>query len=70
VTYELELLYLAIESERGIVVEVSDSKADAQKLYRARSDSGDPKLKELKIHRSPTHPDTQLWIVKNAKERV
>lgn len=51
--HALDLWYLALGKEFGIVVPVSDPKDTVQilnKLYEARKDVGDPRLQALAIH--------------------
>lgn len=58
----LDLLYRALASERGIVVETSDPERLRQKLYAERKK--DPDLAQLSINISRTQPENQIWIVK------
>jgi len=62
----LMLLYQALASPAGVVLAVTDFQACQQKLYQARKRSGDPDLAGLQFRRSPTSPDSELWIVKGA----
>ena len=62
----LELCYQALASQIGIVVVVSDFGAAQQKLYTARRTSGDPDLACLQFRRSPTSPESEIWIVKGS----
>lgn len=65
----LELLYEALHSSVGTVVDCgeSDRHVVRQKLYAQRRDSGDKALATLSILDSPTVPN-QLWIVRRTKE--
>lgn len=58
----IELLYSALNSDLGIVVETTDPIKLKQKLYTLRSE--DVEFKRLSFVTSRTHPQTQLWIVK------
>lgn len=60
----LELCYQALASPIGIVVSVSDFGSAQQRLYSARKRSGDPDLACLQFRRSPTNPESEIWIVK------
>lgn len=61
---EIELLYRAFASRRGIVVEVLGNRETArQRLYQARRYAGDPDLDILQFRLSPTAED-QIWIVR------
>lgn len=66
----LELLYEALHSAVGVVVECgeSDRHSVRQKLYAQRREAGDEALATLSILDSPTVP-TQLWIVRRTKEQ-
>ena len=58
----IELLYRAYNSELGIVVETTDPERLRQRLYAERKK--DPDLACLSFNISPTHPQSQLLIVK------
>jgi len=60
----LELLYTALASEAGIVVQSDDPPRLRQKLYTARRESLDPSRDCLSFVESRTNPSEQLWIVK------
>lgn len=55
-------LYLALNSEFGIVVETDDPERLRQKLYVERKK--DPDLSCISITISRTQPETQLLLVK------
>lgn len=57
------LMYQAIASEIGIVVEVSDFNLARQKFYAARRKLADPALARLQFRQSPHHAN-QMLIVK------
>lgn len=63
----LSLLYQALASPIGIVLEVSDYVRASQRLYRARSEAHDPALVQLQFRHSPYDPEHELWIVKAGK---
>lgn len=58
----LELLYAAIHSTYGIVVESKDPERLRQKLYPLRKER--PELLCLAFIISPLNPQSDLWIVK------
>lgn len=58
----LEILYAAYNSKFGILVETSDPSRLRQKLYAERRK--DPDLACLSFRISPTHPNSQLMILK------
>lgn len=70
---ELALLYQALSSDLGIVVESDNVALAKQRLYKARADAGDPTLACLQLRTSPVRPDAEIWIVKgpeaNGKEK-
>jgi hypothetical protein len=59
----LAILYQALGSPHGLVIETSNWNLARQRFYKARSDAGDPALQGLEIRRSPEHPDTELLIL-------
>ena len=58
----IDLLYQALNSEKGICVETDDPNRLRQKLYAERKK--DEALACLSFVTSRTQPDSQLWIVK------
>jgi len=60
---ELEFLYQALGSPPGIVVASANIQLSIQRLYKARSESGDPELDCIQIRRSPDRPD-EIWIIR------
>ena len=66
----LEILYQALASDRGVVVQADDCDVEdvRQRLYRERSKAQDEALQELSFVVSPTDP-TQLWILRRKPER-
>jgi hypothetical protein len=60
----IHLLYEALASPYGKVVETSDVERLRQALYKARRDSNDVSLDCLAFCQSPTNPEGELWIVK------
>lgn len=65
---ELEALYLALGAELGIVLRAEDSQRAKQRLYGARTKSGDPDLDCLKFHTSP-YDENEIWITKDRIKR-
>lgn len=63
---ELELLYQALHSPPGlgIVVRTSNYNSALARLYKARKESGDGALDCLQLRRSPTSPESEIWIVR------
>lgn len=61
---ELELLYQALHSPIGIVVVTDNYNLALGRLYKARREAADPELDKLQFRRSPTAPETQIWITK------
>lgn len=57
-----ELLYEALNSAHGIIVETSDPVKLKSMLYPLRKQ--DETLDCLSFVTSPTAPDTELWIVR------
>ena len=57
----LELLYAAVHSERGVVIETDDAEFLRQKLYALRKE--DPEFATLSFVISPIN-GVDLWIVK------
>lgn len=58
----IDLLYRALNSEFGIVVNTSNPELLRQKLYAERKK--DPELSRISFTISRTHPESQLWLVK------
>lgn len=63
----IELLYEALHSEVGIIVQTSDVEKLRQKLYPLRKESEE--LQVLSFIVSPTNPNSELWIVKNGERK-
>jgi hypothetical protein len=61
---ELEVLYQALATPYGVVVECNNFNLAQQRLYKARREAGDPELARLQIRRSPYRPDAELWLVR------
>jgi hypothetical protein len=59
--------YQALASQHGVVLGVSDAHLIKQALYRARVQASDPDLARVQIRTSPDRPDSELWLVKGAK---
>lgn len=58
----VEILYEALTTPLGLVVETPDPVHLRQKLYQAKA--ADPAFKDLAILTSRTAPNSELWIVK------
>ena len=65
-SYELQLLYAALSSKYGLIVNVDDFTLGQAKLYKARREAGDPRLNELALRRSPRGTAGEIWIVRNS----
>ena len=59
---EMELLYQALASDFGIIVQEAEIERLKQRLYAARK--GNTQFNSLSILTSPTAPTTELWIAK------
>jgi len=62
----LEFWYLALGSQFGIVLAVSDVELARQRLYQVRAKSGDPDLAGVTIRVSPVLPHEEIWLIKAA----
>jgi len=62
----LNLLYEALGSQFGVVLQCDNAEKVRQRLYKLRTEQGDPDLECLSIVQSPSNP-SQLWIVKVVK---
>ena len=60
----LELLYRALETPYGVILQTSDFAAARQRLYKARAESGDPSLAILQIREAPEGFSGNLIIAK------
>jgi len=58
------LLYQAVATPLGMVLEVEDFVKATQALYRAKREAADPSLDLLQFRRSPYRPEAEVWIVK------
>lgn len=65
-TTPLQMLYLALNADVGVVVETNDRERYKQSLYRARATAKDEALSNLSIITSPTNP-MHLWIARKDK---
>ena len=61
----LELLFAAVKSDFGVVIETNNPRVLRQRLYPLRTEDLDT-FGDLAFHLSPTDPQTQLWIVKKS----
>lgn len=55
-----ELLYRALESERGIAVPATDVLMLKQQIWRVKGELGDPRLDALILVHAPV--DGEVWI--------
>lgn len=58
----LELLYEALNSEYGLIIDTANAEQFKQKLYQARKT--DEALACLSFHVSPIDPATKIFIVR------
>lgn len=58
----LEILYAAYREPLGLIVETNDPERLRQKFYAERKK--DPDLACLSFRISPTHPESQLYILR------
>ncbi len=65
--YCKELLYDALRSDIGLLLQVSDFARARQALYRARADADDPELAQLQFRISPGLAGGNLIILKQIK---
>lgn len=69
-TQVIDILDEALESPNGIVVTVTNVEAFKQEVYKTRKglrDTGDTEYDILSLRTSPTKPETEVWIMKNAR---
>lgn len=59
--------YMALQSPVGFRFLVEDPKKAIQALHRAKRALGDPMLENLRIMRSRSNPDGELWITHKDK---
>ena len=62
---ETALLYQALGSALGLVVQVEDFDLARSRLYKARQEAGDPDLDVIQLRRSP-FTENEIWIVRSA----
>jgi hypothetical protein len=60
----INLLYEALGSPLGVVIQTDNPEGLRAKLYRLRDQADDPMLKEISIVISPSMPASQVWLVK------
>jgi len=65
----IELLYAALASPNGIIVETSSVERLRQKLYTARRELNDEALEALSLVPSPTN-ECELWIVRRPQREA
>lgn len=63
------ILYEALGSQFGVVLQCDNAEKVRQKLYALRREADDPDLECLSFVQSPTNPQ-QLWIVKVVKSET
>lgn len=59
----INLLYEALGSPLGVVLQCDNVEKVRQRLYKLRADHGDADLECLHLVQSPSNP-SHLWIVK------
>ncbi len=65
----IELLYTALASPHGIIVETSSVERLRRKLYAARRELNDEALEALSLVPSPTN-ECELWIVRRPQREA
>jgi hypothetical protein len=60
----LSVLRQALQSERGVVVSVSDATLAKQQIYKARAEAPGEGLERLQLRSSLDNPNGEIWIVK------
>lgn len=63
--HETSILYRALASPHGLVVESDNLKLAKAHLYKARELAKDDALKVLSFRTSPDSPHNQIWIVRS-----
>ena len=63
----VELMYAAVHSEHGVVIETNDAERLRQKLYPLRKEN--PDFEPLAFVISPLN-GIDLWIIKQPKETI
>lgn len=61
----IELLYLALGSERGVVVKTNNAPLAKQRLSQAKATS--PDFESIAVSTSRIDPATEVWLVKKEK---
>ena len=61
-----ELLWRALDAEAGIIIRTNNFPRLRQRLYEIRKEEAE--FECLSLHASPTDPNGELWIRKNAEE--
>lgn len=61
----LERLHQALHSPHGVAIQTNDTKRLMALVYKVRKE--DPAFECLSVTLSPISPETELWIIKNAK---
>lgn len=61
----LEILYDALRAEVGVIVRTDDVGHLRQKLYQLQKE--EEELEQLSFVVSPTDPNSELWVIKNAR---
>lgn len=58
----IQLLYQALASPRGLVLQTSNFTLARQRFYQARAKAGEPAFAKLQFRQGP---DEQLWIIRS-----
>jgi hypothetical protein len=65
-------LHQALDTKWGLKLEVSDVEAFKRRFYKVRkhciTHDGVEDFETLSLKVSPTHPETQVWIINNVTE--
>lgn len=60
------LLYEALSTELGIVIECDDPQSTIGRLEALRKELKDPDLAMISVLSSPTNPGKEVWLVKRS----
>ena len=60
----ITLLYQAMTTKYGLVLETDNLPILRARLYKARAESGDPDLACLQLRPDPVAQNQYLWIIK------
>lgn len=60
------MLYEALSTELGVIIQCDDPQAAIRKLEALRKESNDPDLSVLTFQLSPVNPGNEVWLVKRS----